>query len=99
VFSDEGAYLWSTPCQSGSEVSVAGYVSMFVLTSEPACLQIMESSAHGGRQVWDCEDPPGSDEWCVLSHGIINGGVCPDGDCEQVPVEDQSWGAIKALYR
>ena len=47
------------------------------------------------------------DFWCVasvLSHGHEgNFGVCmdpPDGDCEpESPVETETWGGIKALYR
>lgn len=47
------------------------------------------------------------DFWCVasvLSHGAAgNFGVCmpaPDGDCEpESPVENETWGGIKALYR
>jgi len=47
------------------------------------------------------------DTWCIpstVSHGFDgNFGVCmapPSGDCQPVsPVEDATWGAIKALYR
>ncbi len=53
----------------------------------------------------DCQNE--LDFWCVasvLSHGAAGGfGACaapPDGDCEpESPVEDSTWGGIKALYR
>jgi hypothetical protein len=51
------------------------------------------------RWVVDCGQPiPANDFYCVLSHG----GFCmpaPDGDCVTNPVEDATWGNIKALYR
>jgi hypothetical protein len=50
--------------------------------------------------VVDCTQPYGEvDFYCVLAHGTIGAGTCPDGDCEIVPVEDATWGGIKALYR
>ena len=64
-----------------------------------------------GNSAADCNNE--LDFWCV--HSILsettpegdgvsgNFGVCadaPDGDCEQLsPVEDATWGGIKALYR
>ncbi len=58
-----------------------------------------------GNSAADCNNE--LDFWCV--HSILssdvsgNFGVCvepPDGDCQQLsPVEDATWGGIKALYR
>ena len=96
VFS-EGARILSTDCMTGP-VSVVARVQAFVIGDGPACLRILEHDEYG-RQVWDCEYPVGSDDWCIVSHGSYNGGDCPEGDCSPVPVERGSWGALKALYR
>ena len=29
----------------------------------------------------------------------IGGAVCPEGDCPYVPVEAETWGTIKSMYR
>ena len=58
---------------------------------------------HPEYPLWviDCSDPGELDFYCVWMHG----GVCKDaleGDEEcfpVVPVEDATWGSVKALYR
>jgi len=59
-------------------------------------------SPFDGAAVVDCNND--LDFFCVLSHGAIGQEVVTPGDedcdCEeQSPVEDSTWGAIKALYR
>ena len=52
-----------------------------------------------GKMIVDCNFA--ADVFCVLSNGAI-GDTPPAGDLDcicDVPVEEQSWGSIKALYR
>ena len=44
------------------------------------------------EMIWDCRDDPATrcvdfEPWCAAP------------GCEPVPVESESWGAIKAMYR
>ncbi len=96
VFS-EGVQVLSYNCMTGP-VSPVARVQTFIIGGGPACLRIMEHDEYG-RQVWDCENPAGSDDWCIVSHGSYNGGECPEGECSPVAVQSVSWGSIKALYR
>ena len=64
-------------CMTGP-VAAVGFVQTFVIGYGPACLRVMEHDEHG-RQVWDCENPAGSDDWCIVSHGSYNAGECPEG--------------------
>ncbi|MBM3307310.1 MAG: hypothetical protein FJY74_03205 [Candidatus Eisenbacteria bacterium] len=70
-------------------------------------IMLVTYSAGDGNVVADANNQ--LDVWCIKS--IANGGVSghfywdtepvgfPDGTCIETPVETQSWGAIKALYR
>ena len=91
-----GITLSSTGCEAGPSVCV-GYLTLFYLGGECA-IQIMDHPDYP-RWVTDCNDPAQVDYYCVLSHGSVGGAVPPDGDCEINPVEDTTWGGIKALYR
>jgi len=91
-----GITLASTECMTGTDVCV-GYVTLFYLGGE-CCIELLDHPDYP-RWVLDCNDPAEVDFYCVLSHGSVGGGVCPDGDCEINPVEDNTWGGIKALYR
>ena len=90
-----GITLSSTGCEAGPDVCV-GYLTLFYLGGE-CCLEILDHPDYP-RWVTDCNDPAQVDEYCILSHGSIGGAGCPDGDCGS-PVEDNTWGGIKALYR
>ena len=94
---DTGVAIASTECMAG--VVPVGYLSLFPLNDVPCCLQIQDHPTEP-RWVVDCNQPFGEvDYYCVLAHGSIDGGVCPEGDCVTSPVEDATWGGIKALYQ
>ena len=81
------------------EVVIVGQLSMLPSTAGDVCLEIKDYPAFP-RWVVDCHQPYGEvDFYCVLQHGTLGGGPCPDGDCEINPVEDATWGSIKALYK
>ena len=81
------------------EVVIAGELGMFPVVAGDICIEIKDYPAFP-RWVVDCTQPYGEvDFYCVLAHGTIGAGPCPDGDCEINPVEDATWGSIKALYK
>jgi hypothetical protein len=71
-----------------------------------ACIKIVDHVDYA-RWVVDCQDPGVEDLYCLAGHGTIIGPagsiVCTDDledcPCGPVPVEDATWGGIKALYR
>ena len=80
------------------EVVIAGELGMFPTMAGDICIEIKDYPAFP-RWVVDCHQPYGEvDFYCVFQNGTIGAGVCPVGDCPD-PVEDSSWGGIKALYR
>ena len=91
-----GITLASTECMTDADVCV-GYVTLFYLGGE-CCIELLDHPDYP-RWVLDCNDPAEVDFYCVLSHGSVGGIVCPEGDCSASPVEDNTWGGIKALYR
>ena len=91
-----GITVSSTGCEAPPDVCV-GYLTLFYLGGE-CCLEILDHP-ESPRWITDCTEPYVEvDLYCVLSHGSIGGATCPDGDCGS-PVEDATWGGIKALYR
>lgn len=68
----------------------------------PACSLIKivpdPSAPTGNIEIVDCQTPfPEKFEFAYLGAGIVNGdGSCP---CTYVPVQDTTWGGIKALYQ
>jgi len=97
-FDGVGATIASTECMT-TEVVVVGYGTYFYIGGE-CCIQIVDHAQYA-RWVVDCQDPGVEDYYCVSGHGSVGGAVCPDGEvCPcGVPVEDATWGGIKALYR
>ena len=108
MFSDE-LPIWNpfemgyTASNSNCQVGVSGRIvigrfSLFYIgqPSVGGCLKILD---HGEYPRWlgDCADE--IDYFCILAHGSVGGASCPDGDCDQVPVEPGTWGLVKALYR
>ena len=92
-----GITLASTECIT-SETAIAK-LNLFPL-GPGCCIQILDHPEYP-RWVVDCNDPGLVDYYCVRAHGSINGAACPDGEgchCD-TPVEDATWGGIKALYR
>ncbi len=93
-----GMSLASTTCRTESVV-VVGYLNLFPVQVSDACVLILDDPDFP-RWVVDCTQPNGLvDFYCVLENGTIGGAECPLGDCDIVPVEDTTWGGIKALYR
>ena len=93
-----GISLASSTCRT-EEVVVVGSLFLFPSVAGDLCLELKDHPDFP-RWVVDCTEPDEElDFYCVLAHGTIGAGVCPDGDCEIVPVEDSTWGSIKALYR
>jgi hypothetical protein len=94
---DTGISLASQTCRTEEVVVVAHFV-LFPLTAGDFCIEIKDYPAFP-RWVVDCTQPDGLvDFYCVFQNGTIGAGVCPVGDCPD-PVEDSTWGGIKALYR
>ena len=93
-----GMSLASTTCRPGP-VEVVGYLNLFPIGVGDACVHILDDPDFP-RWVVDCTLPNGLvDYYCVLSNGTIGADDCPEGDCGASPVEDATWGGIKALYR
>lgn len=91
-----GVTLASTDCMTGPTV-VVGKLNLFPLGAG-CCLELLDHPDYP-RWVVDCNDPGLVDYYCVIAHGNIGGVGCPEGDCGASPVEDTTWGGIKALYR
>ena len=90
-----GMSLASTTCRS-EDVVVVGYLNLFPTAVGDACVNILDDPDFP-RSVVDCTQPNGLvDMYFVTANGGLGGAECP-GDI--VPVEDSSWGSIKALYR
>ena len=92
-----GMSLASTTCRNAAVVPV-GYLNLFPIAVGEACVEILDDPSFP-RWVVDCTLPNGLvDYYCVLQNGSIGGASCLSGDCWN-PVEDATWGEIKALYR
>ena len=91
-----GTTLVSDACRN-EDVVPAGVINLFYLGGS-CCIQILDHSDYP-RWVVDCGYPLDFDQYCVLAHGSIGGAPSPDGDCDGVPVQDDTWGTIKSLYR
>ena len=101
-----GVTVASTECMA-TETVIIGYASYFYMGNGPtdACVKIVDHAEYP-RWVVDCQEPCVEDLYCLQGHGTIvgpAGGIaCTDGleDCPcGSPVEDATWGGIKALYR
>ncbi len=93
-----GITVASTECMPTDPV-VVGRIDCFYLGGA-CCIQILDHSAYP-RWVVDCQDPGVVDYYCLWGHGSVGGASCPAGEtclCDS-PVEDATWGGIKALYR
>jgi len=89
-----GITVAATECMPGPDVCV-GYVTLFYLGGE-CCLKLMEHPDFP-RWVLDCDEvEPQIDEYTLIANGDIG---APD-ICEPIsPVEDATWGTIKAMYK
>ena len=72
----------------------------FVYLGTPGDVMILDHP-ESPRWVMDCGDPGELDYYCVWMHGGV-GKPALEGDEEcfpVVPVEDATWGSVKALFR
>ncbi len=92
---ETGITLTSTDCVTSDMQPMAIAVLHCVYTGMPGDIEIGYHPEFPGWIVL-CDD--NLEVFCILSHGGV--GKQPlAGDCGGNPVEDVSWGAIKALYR
>ena len=95
---DTGVVIVSSECHTERFLCVAKL--SLVYNDTPGDIMIFDHPEYA-RWVMDCPAPGDVDFYCVWMHG----GVCKDaleGDEEcfpVVPVEDATWGSVKALYR
>jgi len=82
-----GITLSSTGCEPGPEVCV-GYLELFYLGGE-CLIELLEHPEYPGW-ITDCNDPAQVDIYSHLQDGTVG---------YIVPVEDASWGSIKAMYK
>ena len=93
---DVGISMASTECHTERFVYLAKLDLIY--TGTPGDVMILDHPDYP-RWVVDCHEPyPELDFYCVEAHGTIGAGVCPESECDE-PVEDATWGSIKALYR
>ncbi len=99
-FDGIGATIASTECMPMDPV-IVGYGSYFYLGGA-CCIEIVDHAQYP-RWVVDCNDPGQVDLYCLKGHGLVGAtATCPDAEdcpCGGTPVEDATWGGIKALYR
>ncbi len=81
------------------DIVVAGYASYLYVGGTGGIY--LNTHPVANREVLDCDNL--ADNYCIMHHAGV-GIDCPAGelDCECVPptpVEDATWGGIKALYR
>jgi hypothetical protein len=97
-FDGVGATIASTDCMPMDPV-IVGYATYFYIGGA-CCIEIVDHAQYP-RWVVDCQSPGVEDYYCVEGHGSVGGAECPEGEncpCGN-PVEDATWGGIKALYR
>ena len=87
-----GITLASTECMPGPDVCV-GTVALFYLGGA-CCIELLDHPDYP-RWVLDCNDPAQVDFYNVLAYGSVGGAECPP----PTPVEDTTWGSIKAMYQ
>lgn len=93
-----GITLASTECMTMDPV-VVGYGSYFYLGGA-CCIEILDHTEYP-RWVVDCAEPGQVDLYCLEGHGIVADGTCvtpTEYPCAS-PVEDRTWGGIKAMYQ
>ncbi len=94
-----GVTVGSSQCMTTNPV-IVGYGTYFYLGGH-CCIEIRDHANHP-RRVSDCQDPDQVDLYCLAGHGAVGGATCPEAEdcpCDGTPVEDATWGGVKALYR
>lgn len=95
---ESGIVIGSLSCVH--ECPIPFTVARIVYTGTPGDV-VVTDHPEWPRWVVDCNDPLGSDPYCLLSNGGIGKDPIPTGEmcgCP-TPVEDESWGTIKAMFR
>jgi len=95
---EEGILLSSLNCVADCPIAFAA--ADIVYSGTPGDVMIVEDPRYP-RWVIDCDDPLGRDTYCLLSNGGVGKDPIPTGEmcgCP-TPVESESWGTIKALFR
>ena len=87
-----GITLASTECMTDTDVCVA-YIELFYLGG--GCCVVLLDHPDYPQWLLDCNDPAQIDFYQLIAHGSIGGAECPD----ITPVEDATWGSIKAMYK
>jgi len=98
AFDGVGVTIASTECMMMDPV-IVGYGTYFYLAGD--CVISILDHADYPRWVVDCQDPGQVDYYCLQGSGAVGAAVAPPGEecpCGS-PVEDATWGGIKALYR
>ena len=88
-----GITLASTDCMTGPTV-VVGYLNLFPVAVGPCCIYLLPHPDYPGWVV-DCTEPNG----LVDIYGLIADGQASISEGCASPVEDVTWGSIKALYQ
>jgi len=98
--SNDGVTIASTDCMP-APFQVFGYGSYYYLGGECGIEILDHGKVEWARWVVDCQDPGVVNLYCVWLNGAVGGAIPPAGDpdCDPTPVEDATWGSIKALYR
>jgi len=92
---------WLTGVRSSEEpgchVACTARVVLFYL-GVSACPEILDNTQYPRGEV-DCSGPYEVDDYWVLANGSIGGATSADGDCEDVAVQGETWGAIKSFVQ
>ena len=92
---DTGVTLASTDCMLGEFVCIAE--GSFVWTGTAGMIAVVDHPEYP-RWVVDCIGD--TDVYCLANNAAVFMDPVPTGeDCEPSPVEESTWGGIKALYR
>ncbi len=91
-----GITVASTECVATEFPVTIGRLS-FVYEGIPGYVAIVDLPDYP-RWVMNCDDPGEMFEYCVYWNGGV-GRPGVSGDCAVNPVEDVTWGSLKALYR
>jgi len=98
AYTAPGITIASTECMLMDPI-IVGYGTYFYLGGD-CTIEILDHVDYP-RWVVDCQDPGQVDYYCLAGNGSVGAAVAPAGeDCPcDSPVEDATWGGIKALYR
>jgi hypothetical protein len=89
-----------TNCEPPTATGIVKVLKQGYYCYNPGTITILPNAVDG-KKITGCDFE--LDEFCVLANGGI-GMAAPPGDgtcddCPDTPVEEQTWGSIKALYR